>query len=78
MMPSSKGWQGYMEPVDPREIEHLEALLRQFENTGEDTKLAHFIATLRQELVNRESAIAFTQYNRHHGLPAGAAAGTLR
>lgn len=51
-----------MEPVDPREIEHLEALLRQFENTGEDTKLAHFIATLRQELVNRESAIAFTQY----------------
>ncbi|MGG6241966.1 helicase-related protein [Nodosilinea sp. AN01ver1] len=57
-----EGLEGYMEPVDPREIEHLEALLRQFENTGEDTKLAHFIATLRQELVNRESAIAFTQY----------------
>lgn len=57
-----EGLEGYVEPVDPREIEHLEALLRQFENTGEDTKLAHFIATLRQELVNRESAIAFTQY----------------
>ena len=57
-----EGLEGYMEPVDPIEIEHLEALLRQFENTGEDTKLAHFIATLRQELVNRESAIAFTQY----------------
>ncbi|WP_017302310.1 SNF2-related protein [Nodosilinea nodulosa] len=57
-----EGLEGYMEPVDPREIEHLEALLRQFENTGEDTKLTHFIATLRQELVNRESAIAFTQY----------------
>jgi ERCC4-related helicase len=57
-----EGLEGYMEPVDPKEIEHLEALLRQFENTGEDTKLAHFIATLRQELVNRESAIAFTQY----------------
>ncbi|MGB3310527.1 MAG: helicase-related protein [Nodosilinea sp.] len=57
-----EGLEGYMEPVDPREIEHLEALLRQFENTGEDTKLAHFIGTLRQELVNRESAIAFTQY----------------
>ncbi|MBW4483633.1 MAG: DEAD/DEAH box helicase family protein [Tildeniella torsiva UHER 1998/13D] len=57
-----EGLEGYMEPVDPREIEHLEALLRQFENTGEDTKLAHFIATLRQELVNRESVIAFTQY----------------
>jgi len=57
-----EGLEGYMEPVDPREIEHLESLLRQFENTGEDTKLAHFITTLRQELVNRESAIAFTQY----------------
>lgn len=57
-----EGLEDYMEPVDPREIERLEALLRQFENTGEDTKLAHFIATLRQELVNRESAIAFTQY----------------
>lgn len=57
-----EGLEGYMEPVDPREIEHLEALLRQFESTGEDTKLAHFITTLRKELVNRESAIAFTQY----------------
>lgn len=57
-----EGLEGYMEPVDPKEIEHLETLLRQFDNTGEDTKLAHFIATLRQELVNRESAITFTQY----------------
>lgn len=57
-----EGLESYMEPVDPREIEHLESLLRQFDNTGEDTKLAHFITTLRQELVNRESAIAFTQY----------------
>lgn len=57
-----EGLESYLEPVDPREIEQLETLLRQFENTGEDTKLAHFIATLRQELVNRESAIAFTQY----------------
>ena len=56
------GLEGYMEPVDPREIEHLEALLRQFDNTGEDTKLAHFITILRQELAQRESAIAFTQY----------------
>ena len=37
-------------------------MLRQFENTGEDTKLSHFITTLRQELTNRESAIVFTQY----------------
>jgi SNF2 family DNA or RNA helicase len=57
-----EGLEGYMEPVDPREIEHLESLLRQFENTGEDTKLAHFVTTLRRELINRESAITFTQY----------------
>jgi ERCC4-related helicase len=56
------GLEEYLEPVDPREIEHLEALLRQFDNTGEDTKLAHFITILRQELAQRESAIAFTQY----------------
>lgn len=57
-----EGLEVYLEPVDPREIEYLESLLHQFENTGEDTKLAYFIKTLRQELVNRESAIAFTQY----------------
>lgn len=56
------GLEDFIEPVDPREIEYLESLLRQFENTGEDTKLAHFINILRQELVNQESAIAFTQY----------------
>lgn len=50
------------EPVHPEEIEKLESLLRQFENTGEDSKLAHFITILRQELAQRESAIAFTQY----------------
>jgi ERCC4-related helicase len=57
-----EGLESYMEPVDPREIEYLESLLRQFDNTGEDTKLAHFISKLRQELNNRDSAIAFTQY----------------
>ncbi|MEB3231219.1 MAG: helicase-related protein [Leptolyngbyaceae bacterium] len=56
------GLESYMEPVHPEEIEYLESLLRQFANTGEDSKLAHFITILRQELVNRESAIAFTQY----------------
>jgi hypothetical protein len=28
------GLESYLEPVDPREIEYLEDLLRQFENTG--------------------------------------------
>jgi ERCC4-related helicase len=60
--PIIDGLEDFIEPVDPREIEYLESLLRQFDNTGEDTKLAHFISILRQELVNRESAIAFTQY----------------
>jgi len=60
--PIIEGLEDFIEPVDPREIEYLESLLRQFDNTGEDTKLAHFISILRQELVNRESAIAFTQY----------------
>ncbi|NJK39766.1 MAG: DEAD/DEAH box helicase family protein [Oscillatoriales cyanobacterium SM2_3_0] len=57
-----EGLESYMEPVDPQEIQYLEDLLRQFENTGEDTKLSHFIHTLRQELTERESAIVFTQY----------------
>lgn len=56
------GLESYLEPIDPQEIQYLEDLLRQFENTGEDTKLSHFITTLRQELTNRESAIVFTQY----------------
>ena len=50
------------EPVDPKEIEYLEDLLRQFENTGEDSKLSHFLTILRRELSQRESAIVFTQY----------------
>ena len=57
------GLEAYLEePVDPREIEYLEDLLQQFENTGEDSKLSHFITILRQELNQRESAIVFTQY----------------
>ena len=57
-----EGLESYFEPVDPQEIQYLEDLLRQFENTGEDTKLSHFITVLRQELTRRESAIVFTQY----------------
>jgi superfamily II DNA or RNA helicase len=57
-----EGLESYMEPVDPQEIQYLEDLLRQFETTGEDTKLSHFITILRRELSQRESAIAFTQY----------------
>ena len=57
-----EGLESYMEPVDPQEIQYLEDLLRQFENTGEDTKLSRFITTLRQELNQRESVIVFTQY----------------
>ncbi|NEP59372.1 MAG: DEAD/DEAH box helicase family protein [Symploca sp. SIO2G7] len=56
------GLESFLEPVDPREITYLEDLLRQFENTGEDSKLSHLIVTLRQELIERESAIIFTQY----------------
>ncbi len=56
------GLESYFEPVDPQEIQYLEDLLRQFDNTGEDTKLSQFIKILRQELLARESAIAFTQY----------------
>jgi superfamily II DNA or RNA helicase len=57
-----EGLESYMEPVDPQEIQYLQDLLRQFETTGEDTKLSHFITILRRELSQRESAIAFTQY----------------
>ncbi|WP_416242471.1 helicase-related protein [Anabaena cylindrica] len=56
------GMESFFEEVDPQEIQYLEDLLRQFENTGEDTKLSHFIQILRQELSQRESAIVFTQY----------------
>jgi SNF2 family DNA or RNA helicase len=57
-----EGLESYMEPVDPQEIQYLEDLLQQFDSTGEDTKLSQFIIKLRQELIERESAIAFTQY----------------
>ncbi|MBD2166411.1 DEAD/DEAH box helicase family protein [Calothrix membranacea FACHB-236] len=56
------GLESFFEPVDPQEVQYLEDLLRQFENTGEDTKLSCFIQILRQELTERESAIVFTQY----------------
>ena len=56
------GLEAYMNPTDPAEIEYLEDLLRQFENTGEDSKLSAFLTILRQELIERESAIAFFQY----------------
>lgn len=57
-----EGLESYLEPIDPKEIEYLEDLLHQFGNTGDDTKCAQFITTLRQELNERESAIVFTQY----------------
>ena len=56
------GLESFFEPVDPQEIQYLEDLLQQFDNTGEDTKLSQFIKILRQELIERESAIVFTQY----------------
>ncbi len=57
-----QGLERYMEPVDPKEIEYLETLLRQFEDTGEDSKLSFLLQTLRGEFLERESAIIFTQY----------------
>lgn len=60
--PIIEGLESYFERADPEEIGYLEDLLQQFEDTGEDSKLSHFITTLRQELRDRESAIAFTQY----------------
>jgi len=57
-----EGMESYFEPADPEEIKYLEDLLYQFENTGEDSKLSHCITILRQELIQRESAIVFTQY----------------
>ncbi|EAZ88079.1 SNF2-related protein [Crocosphaera chwakensis] len=56
------GLESYLEPTDPAEINYLEDLLRQFENTGEDTKLSAYIEILRHELTQRESAITFFQY----------------
>ncbi|MFO5439466.1 MAG: helicase-related protein, partial [Dolichospermum sp.] len=56
------GMESFFEEVDPQEIQYLKDLLQEFENTGEDSKLSHFIQVLRQELSQRESAIVFTQY----------------
>lgn len=56
------GLENYFTPTDPAEINYLEDLLKQFENTGEDTKLSVFLDILRQELMNRETAIVFFQY----------------
>jgi SNF2 family DNA or RNA helicase len=57
-----EGLEFYLAPIDPQEVQYLEDLLSQFENTGEDTKLSWFIKKLREALIERESAIAFTQY----------------
>jgi superfamily II DNA or RNA helicase len=56
------GLEHYLETIDPKEIEYLEDLLKQFDNTGEDSKLRHFLDVLRRELTERDSAIVFTQY----------------
>ncbi|MEB3309750.1 MAG: helicase-related protein, partial [Snowella sp.] len=56
------GLESYTEQTDPNEIEYLENLLRDFENTGEDSKLSAFLTILRQELNQRESALVFFQY----------------
>jgi SNF2 family DNA or RNA helicase len=56
------GLQSFLQPIHPQEIQYLEDLLQQFENTGEDTKCAQFLTLLRKELNDRESAIVFTQY----------------
>lgn len=56
------GMKAFFEPAHPKEIEYLQDLLRQFENTGEDTKFNQFLTVLRQEFNTRDSAIAFTQY----------------
>jgi len=60
--PVIEGLESYVEAVDPQEIQYLEDLLHQFQTTGEDTKLSHFINLLRRELIERESVMAFTQY----------------
>jgi len=57
-----EGLESFMEPVDPKEIEYLQELLAQFANTGEDTKRSEFIKKLRQESLERDSVIVFTQY----------------
>jgi len=57
-----EGLEKYYSPIDSEEIDYLERLVKQLENTGEDTKLSHFIRILRTELSMRETAIVFSQY----------------
>ena len=57
-----QGMESYLEPVHPKEVEYLEKLLMQFEQTGEDSKFSHLVTVLRQAFQERESAIIFTQY----------------
>ncbi|MGA1601067.1 MAG: SNF2-related protein [Prochlorothrix sp.] len=57
-----QGMEAYLEPVHPKEIEYLEQLLRQFEQTGEDSKFSHLLTVLRQAFSSQDSAIIFTQY----------------
>ena len=57
-----QGMEAYVEPVHPKEVEYLEQLLRQFEQTGEDSKFSHLLTVLRQTFQTQNSAIIFTQY----------------
>jgi SNF2 family DNA or RNA helicase len=57
-----EGLESCFQPTDPAEIHYLEDLLKQFENTGEDTKLSVFLDILRRELIHRETALVFFQY----------------
>ncbi|MFL0606355.1 helicase-related protein [Cylindrospermopsis raciborskii] len=56
------GMESLFEDVDPQEIDYLQNLLQQFENMGKDSKLSYFFQILRDELLERESVLVFTQY----------------
>lgn len=56
------GLESYFTATDPQEIEYLENLLQQFQQTGEDSKLSHFLTILRRELQQRETVLVFDQY----------------
>jgi len=56
------GLGSYLEPAHPEELDYLKDLLQQLETTGEDSKLAHLLKVLREELNRHDSAIIFTQY----------------
>jgi hypothetical protein len=57
-----EGLEQYYKATDPAEIEYLEDILRKCEQTGEDTKLSHYLTLLKQELIDRETVITFFQY----------------